>query len=101
MCVSRDVVDVDLVTEEAADTTEALAELVAVAGLISNELNLNTVLFIIQQQPVDQRLTADHVALDVSVRVSKSLSFLFLGLSEQMNFGFALHWVSDLVAHNW
>lgn len=50
--VTDDTVEFHLVAEEATDTTEASAELVGLTALIGHQLNLETVVLVVHQQPV-------------------------------------------------
>jgi hypothetical protein len=57
--VANNFINVNLVTKEAADATEAFAELVALRRLVRDELNENTVPFVVHQKPIRQLLACN------------------------------------------
>lgn len=50
--VTCHVVDVDFVSEEAANATESFAELETIGGLVCDELNINSILLVVHADPV-------------------------------------------------
>lgn len=98
--VTNRVVDIDLVAQEATDSTEALHELEAIGRLVCDELDRDTVFFVVQAEPVGQLLAAYNLKIDTSVSVLEVLRVLLLLSVEQENFGLVLYGILDLVPHN-
>ena len=94
------VVHFDLVAQKAANTTEALAELVAVGRFVRDELDVDTELLVVEQEPVRQVLTTHNVQLRVGFWVIEKLGvfILCLVLGQDVHRGFICVWVSKLIA---
>lgn len=96
------IVNINLVTEEAANTTEAFAELITVGRFVRDEFNLNTKLLVVEQNPVSQTFTGNNVEFFAGFGVEEKLGvfLLFLGFSQHVNDSLVcITGVSEFVAH--
>ena len=62
--VSDDVVELELVTKEASDTTESLDVLETIRGLVSDELDLDAVVFVMKAEPISKLFAALNLKVD-------------------------------------
>lgn len=98
--ISSNVFNFDLVAKESADATEALNELEAVGTFVGDELDVDTVLFVVDADPVSQLLASNDFAILASFLIFEVFRILLLNSIEQMNFSFTSHRILDLVPHH-
>ena len=96
--VVPDFVQLQLVPQEPADASEALAELEAIRRLISDKLNLDAVLLVVKAQPVSQLLATHRLEVNSRFFVFKVLRVLLLLRVEQKDVGYSSNRVFDFVA---
>ena len=98
MRITYKIINIDLVSEYTTNTAEALAELVTLGALIRDQLNRNTVLLVIQQNPVSERFNRNDLKFSSCFRVNRILRVFSLSLSQHMDARLALDRVVDLVS---
>ena len=98
--VADHIINVDAVPQEATNATEALHKLEAVGRLIGDELNGDTVVFVVEAEPVGQLLAAHNFKVHARLRVLEVLRVLLLLRVEQESFRLILYRVLDLVSHD-
>ena len=76
--VVPDLIQLQLVPQEAPDASEALAELKAIWRLVCDELDLHAVRLVVQAEPVSQLLAANRLKVDTRVFILKVLGVLLL-----------------------
>lgn len=79
--VADDLIDVHLVAEEATDATESLHELVAFRTLVSNEVDFETEVSVMEQEPVGKAHGVENFEFDSTLGVLKVLGVLLLHLT--------------------
>ena len=98
--VANNIIDVDAVPQEATNATESLHKLEAIGRLIGDELDSDTVVFVVKAEPVGQLLAADDFKVDARLGVLEVLRVLLLLRVEQESFRLILYWVLDLISHD-
>lgn len=98
--ITNHIIEVHTVAKEATDTTEALDKLVAVGRLVSDELDGDTIVFVVKAEPVSELLTADDLQVDTCLGVLEVLRVLLLLSIEEEGLGLVLDRVLDLISHN-
>lgn len=59
-CVASNILYVNLVSKETANSTETFAELESVATLVSDKLNGNSIALVIEAEPIGKLLASDY-----------------------------------------
>ena len=98
--ITNHIIEIHTVAKEATDTTEALDELVAIGRLVSDELDGDTIVFVVKAEPVSELLTADDLQVDTCLGVLEVLRVLLLLSIEEEGLGLVLDRVLDLISHN-
>ena len=70
---------IDVVSEEASDSSETLHELVAFLTLVSDELDDCSVVLVIVTEPLSQWVCAHYLQVKTGLRVFEVLVVLLLG----------------------
>ena len=97
-CVSNDIVEFDFVAQKATDSSETFDELEAFRALISDKLNLDSVVQVVHEEPVGKRLLALDLKLDSRLWVLEMFRILLLSGVQELNLGFRLVRLLDLEA---
>ena len=98
--VPNHVIKIQLVAQEATNATESLAELESVWGLVSDKLDADTVVFIVDAKPVGELLTGDDFQVDTGFGIFEILGVLLLLSVQKENLLLVLHGVLDHIPHN-
>jgi hypothetical protein len=62
--ITSEIFHVDLVSQEAADSSEPFNELETFLGLVSDELNLSSIVHVVVAKPFSQRYHIYHLEVD-------------------------------------
>jgi hypothetical protein len=96
--VANDIIDVHLVAEEATDATESLHELVAFRTLVSNEVDFETEVSVMEQEPVGKAHGVENFEFDSTLGILKVLGVLLLHLTKESDSGLSSGGVFKLVS---
>jgi len=83
--ITNDVIEVQLVSEEATDASKALHKLERLTALVSDQLNDETVLLVVHQQPVGKTFLTLDLQLNTGLRILEMPRVLLLHLIQVLN----------------
>lgn len=95
--VANYLVNVQLVAEEASNTTESFTELVAFCTLVSDEVNFQSEVSIVEQKPVSKTHGVDDFVFDASLGILEVLGVLLLRLTKELDSGLPIGGVFEFV----
>ena len=98
--ISYDVVKIHLVPGEASNSSKSFHKLEAIWWLISDEFQLQVVVFVVQAQPVGKLFRGYNFQVHSCLWILEVFWILLLNCIQKVNFNFVFNWVLDLVPSN-